>query len=223
MTEHQIWPVASGPGSATVDGGVVLATEFYVDAAGWYVGALRFWRADTSIVGPIAGRVYAVTGPGTGTPVPGTDVAWSLVGTGWQVATLSTPVALVANQRYRVAAQFPTNYSATSDYFSTGPGAAGLADGPLHAPNAAGATDGDQGSFAVAGALTYPNHQFRSTSYWVDVTVTDAATPPVTPTPLRDRSAGREPPTALTGAEATGRLAGRRSSATLAGEESGTA
>lgn len=199
----------------------MLATEFYVDAAGWYVGALRFWRADASILGSIVGRVYVVTGAGTGDPVAGTDVAWTLAGTGWQVAALATPVALVANQRYRVAAQFPTNYSATSDYFSSGPGAAGLVDGPLHAPSAAAATDGDQGSFAVSAALAYPNRQFRSTSYWVDVTVTDAVTPPPTPTPLRERLADREPDSTLAGREATNRLAGRRPTSTLTGEEPG--
>ncbi len=222
MAEHQLWPLASGPVSATVDGGVVLATEFYVDAAGWYVKSLRFWRADTSILGPVTGRVYQVTGLATGDPVAGTDVAWTLAGTGWQVADLAAPILLVANQRYRAAAQFPTNYAATSDYFSSGSGSAGLVDGPLHAPSAAAATDGDQGSFAVSSSLAYPHQQFRSTSYWVDVTVTDAATPPPTPTPLRVRLAGREGVRTLAGREGRRRLAGREPPATLAGEEPGT-
>lgn len=219
MTDYSLWPVASGPGAAIVDGGVVLATEFYVDATGLYVRSLRFWRADTSILGPVTGRVYDVLDATSGGAVAGTDVTWTLAGTGWQVADLAAPVALTANQRYRVAAQFPTNYSATSDYFSSGAGAAGLVDGPLHAPSATGATGGDQGSFVVAGALAYPVNQFRSTAYWVDVIVTDQPGPVPTPTPLRERVTGREGVGTLMGREAVGVLVGRLGTATLTGEE----
>lgn len=173
MTDYQIWPATNGPGAATVDGGVVLATEFYVTGAGKYAKGLRFWRADTSILGPITARIYTVTDANSGTPLAGTDVTFTLSGTGWQTATFASPVLLTSGQRYRACAQFPTNYSATGSYWSSGGGSADIVNGPLTAPTAANTTGGDQGSFIVSASLAFPTNQFGSASYWVDATVTD--------------------------------------------------
>lgn len=173
MTDYQIWPATNGPGAATVDGGVVLATEFYVTTTGIYAKGLRFWRADTSILGPVTGRIYSVTDASTGSAVAGTDVTFTLSGTGWQTVTFASPVLLTSGQRYRACAQFPTNYSATSNYWSSGGGSADIVNGPLTAPSAANTIGGDQGSFVVSGSLAFPINQFGSTSYWVDATVTD--------------------------------------------------
>lgn len=176
MTLYQIWPATSGPGAATVDGGVALATEFYVTGTGLAAVALRFWRADTSIVGPIAGRIYTVTDASSGTALAGTDVTFTLSGTGWQSAAFTAPVALTSGQRYRAVCQFPTNYSATSHYWDSGDGAADLVNGLLTAPNTAHATGGDQGSFTVSGTLAYPTNSFNAASYWVDVDVRSGQT-----------------------------------------------
>jgi hypothetical protein len=181
LTDYQVWPATDGPGAATVDGGVVLATEFYVTADNLYATALRFWRADTSILGPVAGRLYAVTDATAGVPVAGTDVTFTLAGTGWRTALFASPVLLTKNQRYRACAQFPTNYSATSHYWDAGGGSVDQVNGPLVAPTTAHATGGDQGSFVAAGSLTFPVNSFGAASYWVDVTVTDA---PAGPTSL---------------------------------------
>lgn len=173
MTDYQIWPATDGPAAATVDGGVVLATEFYVTADNLYAKAIRFWRADTSITGLITGRLYLVTDATAGVPVAGTDVTFTLSGTGWQTAAFAEPVLLTKTQRYRVCAQFPTNYSATPHYWDSGGGSADLVNGPLTAPTTAHATGGDQGSYVVSGVLAYPVNSFGAASYWVDVTVTD--------------------------------------------------
>jgi hypothetical protein len=171
VTLYQIWPATSGPGAATVDGGVCLATEFYVTDPGLSAVAVRFWRADTSIVGPVAARIYTVVDASSGTPLAGSDVTFPLSGVGWQTAVLAAPVALTANQRYRVVCQFPTNYSATSHYWDSGGGAGGVVNGPLVAPAVGAATGGDQGSFAVSGSLTFPSSSFNAAAYWVDVSV----------------------------------------------------
>lgn len=174
MTDYQIWPSTDGPGSAQVDGGVVLATEFYVTADNLYAKAIRFWRADTSITGPILGRIYLVTDGATGVPVAGTDMTFTLTGTGWRTAVFDSPVLLVKNQRYRVCAQFPVNYSATPGYWTGGgSGAADLVNGPLVAPTTAHATGGDQGSYVVSPVLAFTLNSFGAASYWMDVTVTD--------------------------------------------------
>lgn len=176
MTLYQIWPATSGPGSATVDGGVDLATEFYVTSAGLVATGLRFWRADTSIIGSIVGRIYIVTDASSGTPLSGTDVAFTLSGTGWQTATFTAPVALTSGQRYRAVVNFPTNYSATGAYWSSGGGAADIVNGPLTAPTIGNATGGDQGSFVVSGSLAYPTNSFNATNYWIDVNVQSGQT-----------------------------------------------
>jgi hypothetical protein len=181
VTDYQIWPATSGPGAATVDAsGVSLATEFYVTDPGLYAKALRFWRADTTILGPITGRLYQVTDAATGSAVAGTDVTFTLSGTGWQTAAFTAPVALAPGQRYRAVVNFPINYSATPNYWSTGGGAADIVTGPLTAPSAPHATGGDQGSYVVGGSLGYPVNSFNSTAYWVDVEVTDSAGQTVT-------------------------------------------
>jgi len=176
VTLYQIWPATSGPGSATVDGGVDLAVEFYVTSTGLVATGLRFWRADTSILGPITGRIYTVVDASSGTPLAGTDVTFVLSGTGWQTAAFAAPVALTANQRYRAVCNFPTNYSATSHYWDTGGGSADLVNGPLTAPTISNATGGDQGSFVVSGSLAYPTNSFNATNYWVDVNVQSGQT-----------------------------------------------
>jgi hypothetical protein len=179
VTDYQIWPATDGPPAAQVDGGVVLATEFYVTTSGLYVKALRFWRADTSITGTITGRVYVVIDAVSGSPLAGSDVTWVLSGTGWLTAALAAPVALTSGQRYRVSAQFPVNYSATPGYWTTGgAGATDLVNGPLIAPTTIHATGGDQGSYVVSGSLAYTLNSFGAASYWVDVTVTDTVAGP---------------------------------------------
>jgi hypothetical protein len=177
VTLYQIWPAASGPGSASPDvSGENLGTELYVTTTGLSAVGLRFWRADTSITGPIVGRLYAVTDATTGTAVPGTDVTWTVSGTGWLSAAFAAPVPLTANQRYRAVGNFPANYSATSHYWDSGDGAAGLTNGPLVAPNTGAATGGDQGSFVGGGSLAFPVNSFNSTAYWVDVDVRSGQT-----------------------------------------------
>jgi uncharacterized protein DUF4082 len=177
VADFSIFTGVSGPGT---DGGdpaadVNLGHIFQVSSICW-AKAIRFWRGATSINGTQKGRIFTVASE---TVLAGTEVDFpALSGTGWQVATLATPVQLAANTSYKIAVHFTDNYSATGGYWSTGAGVGGRTDGPLTAPDAGGTPLGlggiQQGSFRyTSDPDAYPNGYFGGGNYWVDVVVTD--------------------------------------------------
>jgi hypothetical protein len=174
MTDYSLWPDADGPASGSADASVVLGTEFYVTAQAW-LKALTFWRADTTITGPVTGRVYTrVDAPATNDPLAGSDISFALSGTGEQVALLDAPVELTVNQRYVAACLFPSGYSATGGYWRSGDGSSGIVNGPLRAPSESTATANAQGLYLYTTTLTFPlNASPNGASYWVGVIVTD--------------------------------------------------
>jgi hypothetical protein len=176
MGTFRIWPATNGPFTSANDGQPLnLATEFYVTQTCWATAVL-FWRGDTNVLGPILGRLWRVDSGTTGSAVPGTDVTFVLNGTGWQTATFSAPVQLVANQRYRTGIVVPGNFSATAGYWNPGgAGETGFTNGALKAPSNGPNPDqsGTQGSFIAGATYTYPTSNFQGGNYWVDVTVTD--------------------------------------------------
>lgn len=103
------------------DGPYTLGTKFRVSAPS-RVTALRFWRPDTSVGGTIRGCIYP---EGSTTPVAGTTVTFSLSGTGWQYATLSTPVTLPAG-RYRIAVLYPSRFPEIQYHWTRGAGSEGV-------------------------------------------------------------------------------------------------
>lgn len=177
MTDRSIFTGVSGPSSDAGDPAspIILGHIFQVSSTHW-VTAIRFWRGATSINGVQKGRIFAV---GSQAIVSGTAVNFpALSGTGWQVATLSTPVQLTANTSYKVCVHFTDNYSATGGYWASGAGVGGRTDGPLTAPDAGGTPLGlgniKQGSFAVtSNPDTYPDSYFNGGNYWVDLVATD--------------------------------------------------
>ncbi|WP_447942450.1 DUF4082 domain-containing protein [Microbacterium aurum] len=109
-------------------------------------------------------------------------------GTGWQTATLSTPITLRAGSEYVVSYRAPAGAGfAVTRYFS------GASVNPSLT-----VTKRNAGVFTYAGAATFPRHTWHSSQYWVDVVasapdnagrpapsteVTPTATPTATPTP----------------------------------------
>jgi hypothetical protein len=185
VADYSIFTGVSGPGSDAGDPGadINLGHIFQVSTTCW-VTAIRFWRGATSINGTQKGRIFTVA---TQTVLTGTAVDFpALSGTGWQTATLSTPVQLTANTSYKVVVHFTDNYSATGGYWSTGAGVGGRTDGPLTAPDAGGIPLGigsiKQGSYGyTADPNAYPDSYFGGGNYWVDLVVTDVD-PGSTPT-----------------------------------------
>lgn len=175
MTDYQIWPSTDGPNTLSTDVPISCGLEF-VASSQVYAKGLRFYRGDVGILGPVTGAIFAVDGPSSGSLVPGTDVAFTLSGTGWQSASMM-PVSLVTGQHYKAVIFFPTNYTSTSNYWETSPD---IVNGPLTAPNTANATAG-QDTFSTGASLQYPMSTFHGGNFWVDVVVTDTIVPPPIP------------------------------------------
>ena len=84
---------------------------------------------------------------------------------GWQVGTLSAPIAIQAGATYVVSYGTTQNYAATANYFTTahsGP------DGVLTAGVSSGV-------FAAGTPGVFPTASYNASNYWVDVTFIDAA------------------------------------------------
>lgn len=169
MTDYRIWPSASGPSNADNGDPVTLGTRFRLSATGW-VTHLHYWRGTTDDNGTHQGVIYLVSG---GTQVSGTLVTFVDSGTGWQTAALAAPVELAADTMYCVAVFHPNGRPAfTGAYWVLGgPGATGITNGILTAPNSADASG--QGTFNGSGSLAHPTGSFNQTNYWNDVTISD--------------------------------------------------
>ncbi|HTE81281.1 MAG TPA: DUF4082 domain-containing protein, partial [Reyranella sp.] len=77
---------------------------------------------------------------------------------GWQVGTLSAPIAIQAGATYVVSYGTTQNYAYTADYFTTA----------LTGPDGVLSTGADSGVFAVTPGA-FPTQSYHSLNYWVDV------------------------------------------------------
>lgn len=181
MTDFNIWPATNGPNTDSGDASdISRGVIFRLSATGW-LKAIRFYRGTTNVGlpsvpggGVVRGRIYTVA---DGLPVSGTDVTFTLSGTGWQSAALAIPVQLNANVSYK-AVVLTGNYTATGGYFASGAGVGGIVQGIITAPDAGGNPSGigsiQQGSFKQpTSGIEYPNQYFNGGNYWVDVTIAD--------------------------------------------------
>lgn len=172
MADYRIFPATDGPPDSVSDGQPLnLAMEIRTTGQTW-VTALHFWRGTTAITGPIVGRLFTVDDIAAGTPVPGTDVTFTLSGTGWQTALLATPVELSPDVRHKVVVRYADQFPITGAFWSSGPGASGIVNGPLQAYSNTTSVAG-QGTFSTGSIDTYPTSEVNAANYWVDLTVTD--------------------------------------------------
>ena len=164
-----IWPATATPATAgTNDNSAVeVGVRFRTSAAG-YITGIRFYKATAN------------TGTHTGALWTGTGTRLSLVtftgesASGWQTATLPSPVAVAANTTY--VASYHTD---TGFYATTGNGlATAVSRGPLTA--LASGTDGGNGVYRY-GASAFPTSAYQATNYWVDVVFNPTATDTVAP------------------------------------------
>jgi hypothetical protein len=182
VTEYRVFSGVDGPSSQVSDNdNYTMAMEFYVTAAAWLT-KIHFWASATIPGSDHQSRLYSVTNGSSGTLIPAASAAFpSPLQAGWNTITLETPIELTPNQRYRIGSYFTTDngYTATSGFWSSGDGAAGITHGILTAPRYQDVSGGSQGSFIDSDA--YPTLQYNSGNYWVDVTVSDTAPGPATP------------------------------------------
>lgn len=180
MTDFNIWPATNGPNTDSGDASdISRGVIFRLSATGW-LKAIRFYRGTVNVGlpasggGVVRGQIYTMA---DGLPVSGTDITFTLSGTGWQSAALAIPVQLNPNVSYK-AVVLTGNYTATGGYFSTGAGVGGIVQGIITCPDAGGNPSGigaiQQGSFKQpTTGIEYPNQYFNGGNYWVDVTIAD--------------------------------------------------
>lgn len=165
---------------------VELGTRFRADQDG-YITAIRFHKNPQN-VGPHIGNLWTAGGTLLATvSVTGES------GSGWQEATLPSPVAISANTSYVVSYHTSSGfYTADNGYFASG----GVDNGPLHALQ-----DGEDGPNGVYkyGATGFPNETFQSANYWADVVFVTSVGPDTTPPSVT----GVSPPSGASGVAVT--------------------
>lgn len=165
-------PTSGVPSAVTNDNSsYTMGNQFKVTSAATLTG-VWFFSAPGAISLPSVIGLYAVTGPvqvHTETPV------WSGgAGTGWVRSDFATPQTLTVDAFYKIVVNDTAGsnfYSGTAHYWDSGPGSAGITNGPLTAPNNAG-SDGGQSTFH-SGSIAYPDTSFNATNYWIDPEITD--------------------------------------------------
>ena len=149
-----------------------LGTRFHATEAG-EITQLKYWRAsaDAGDTDTRAGRLWDNNGhllaTVSFTSAPGQ--------TGWQVATLTTPVQIAANTDYVVSYRTSNNYVATSGFLSsiyTDP------FGELVAPS------GQNGVYAYNTAVVFPTQSYQASNYWTDVSFKPGAAAGTQPTSM---------------------------------------
>ncbi|MBC7947533.1 MAG: DUF4082 domain-containing protein [Chitinophagaceae bacterium] len=137
--------------------GIELGMKFKASING-YIKALRFYKS-SSDVGTHTATLWTLSGTMLGQVVFANESA-----SGWQEAALTTPVAVTANTTYIVSYHSPTGYySETNPYFTeerkNGP-LIGLVDNDPVTPN---------GIYKFSPTPTFPNVNYDSDNFWVDV------------------------------------------------------
>lgn len=136
---------------------VELGVKFQVAQAGT-ISALKFYKGSAN-TGIHVGSLWTAAGQLLGRVTFSGETA-----TGWQTATLSSPVAVQAGQTY-VASYFAPSggYSVTRDYFGGGNLTRGsitlLGDG----------SSGGNGLYSYVGTPSFPTSSYSGSNYFVDV------------------------------------------------------
>jgi hypothetical protein len=144
--------------SDTDNSSVELGVKFRSDTAGNVVG-VRFYKGVAN-TGTHVGNLWTETGVLLASATFGSETT-----SGWQQVTFSSPVAISANTTYVVSYHAPDGaYAYDSGYFT----GSGVDAGVLHALSAADAMTGN-GVFAYGPASAFPDQEYNSTNYWVDV------------------------------------------------------
>lgn len=158
--------VVSDPDSSAVE----LGTKFKSDVSG-HVSAIKFYKG-TSNTGTHVGHLWDNNGNLLATVTFANETS-----SGWQVATLTSPVAITANTTYVVSYHAPNgHYAADESYFNSD-----YNNAPLHAP--ATSTSGGNGVYKYGAAGQFPTDTYNASNYWVDVVFQPDTTPTPTNTP----------------------------------------
>jgi hypothetical protein len=186
-----IWSSTTTPtvASSNDSNAVELGVKFRATTNG-YITALRFYKGPAN-TGTHVGNLWTSTGTLLETVTFTNETA-----SGWQQATLPSPVAITANTTY--VASYHTNvggYAGDGAYFT----AAGVNNPPLQA--LANGVDGGNGVYQY-GSGGFPNQTYNAANYWIDVvfstTIGTTAPPTITTVSPTNGSSGVSPGTAVT-------------------------
>jgi hypothetical protein len=129
--------------------------KFQSDIAGTITG-IRFYQGPGN-VGPHTASLWAVDG----TLLARAPVS-EAAGSGWRVATFTTPVSIAAATTYVASYFAPSGHYAVNLGFFTAP----FAYSPLRA---AGPSAGANGVYSYGSSPAFPTESWDSSNYWVDV------------------------------------------------------
>jgi hypothetical protein len=162
-----LFPAATTPASPNDPDGssTEIGMKFTSDVSGT-VTAIRFYKGSQN-TGTHIGDLWTSTGTLLGS-VTFTKETTS----GWQQATLATPVAISAGTTYIVSYHTDVGHYAEDDYFFT----SAYNNAPLHAPIST--TSSPNGVYGYGPAGTFPNQVWNSSNYYVDVVLSAGALTP---------------------------------------------
>jgi hypothetical protein len=146
-----IWSSTVTPGTpADSDNSAVeVGTRFRASTSGQVTG-VRFYKGSGNS-GAHVGHLWTASGTLLGTVTFSGESA-----TGWQTATLATPIPITAGTTYVVSYYAPVGrYATDADYFTTS-----VLNGPLEALG---------GVYHYATGGGFPTDTWQASTYWVDV------------------------------------------------------
>ena len=138
-----------------------LGVEFVTSIEG-EVTALRYWRGADDATDTDVRTLNLWTA--TGTLLASATVTSTPGQSGWQTATLATPVALDANELYVASYGTAQNYAFSGNFFATDWVGA---DGTLTAP--AGVDPTGNGVFSADATGAFPDSSYNASNYWADL------------------------------------------------------
>jgi hypothetical protein len=154
-----IWAISATPSTpADSDTAAVeVGLRFRADVAG-QITAVRFYKGSGN-GGTHVGHLWTATGTLLSTATFSGESS-----TGWQTATLPTPIPVTANTTYVVSYYAPNGrYAVNEGAFAT----TGVDNGPLHALR--DGVDGANGIYRYGAGGGFPTNTWQSANYWVDV------------------------------------------------------
>jgi hypothetical protein len=133
-----------------------------------YITGIRFYKG-TGTTGTHTGNLWSSSG------LKLAEAVFNESASGWQQVLLASPVAITAGITY-VASCYTSSgdYCVTNPYFTQA-----VVNGPLRA--LANGEDGPNGVFIVSSVPAFPNNNFQTINYWVDVVFNTTTGPDITP------------------------------------------
>ena len=167
MVNVSIWPSGTGGAASAITDSRELGVRFRSTMPG-YINAIRFYKTAESGTGTFPVRLYDTQNPAA--PVGTGSITINASGvSGWQIATLSTPVLIEANRDYIASYVAPNGRYAAS----AGTMISAVTNGPLTAPaNITGTPNGLYKTGAGTEAPAQEETPGAATNYWVDVVFT---------------------------------------------------